>query len=111
MFRPDAVRRLSREEELHLKPERLLRMRWLLVWKCAGSGRKVRARLVILELQHPKLTSLPTAAPARGKMTRHVLLKSCALHHFRLHFGDVLITFLADVSIRRGPTFINQRPN
>ena len=50
MFWPGAVRRLSREEELHLKPERLLRMRWLLVWKYAeGGGRKARARLVILE--------------------------------------------------------------
>ena len=29
----NAVRRLSQEEELNLKPERLLRMRWVLTWK------------------------------------------------------------------------------
>ena len=27
-------------------------------------------------------------------MTRHLLLKSCTLHHFRLHFGDVSLPFL-----------------
>ena len=33
----DAVRRLSQEEELNLKPERLLRMRWVLTW-CTDSS-------------------------------------------------------------------------
>ena len=40
----NAVRRLSQEEELNLKPERLLRMRWVLTWKY----RTAKARLVIL---------------------------------------------------------------
>ena len=45
----DAVRRLSQEEELNLKPERLLRMRWVLTWKYTeGGDRKAKARLVIL---------------------------------------------------------------
>ena len=44
----DAVRRLSQEEELNLKPERLLRMRWVLTWKYTeGGDRKAKARLVI----------------------------------------------------------------
>ena len=40
----NAVRRLSQEEELNLKPERLLRMRWVLTWKCteAETGRQRR---------------------------------------------------------------------
>ena len=42
----DAVRRLPQEEELNLKPERLLR--WVLTWKYTESGdRKAKARLVI----------------------------------------------------------------
>ena len=45
----NAVRRLSQEEELNLKPERLLRMRWVLTWKYTeGGDRKPKARLVIL---------------------------------------------------------------
>ena len=64
----DAVRRLAQEEELNPKPERLLRMRWVLTWKYTkGGDRKAKARLVILECQHPKLTNVPTAAPTLGK--------------------------------------------
>ena len=60
----DAVRRLTQEEELDLKPERLLRMRWVLTWKYTESGnKKAKVRLVILGYQHPELTSVPTAAP------------------------------------------------
>ena len=91
----DAVRRLSQEEELNLKPERWLRMRWVLTWKYTeGGDRKAKARLVILGHQHPDLTSVPTAAPTLGNMSRHLLLQACALHKLRVHFGDVSSAFL-----------------
>ena len=91
----NAVRRLSQEEELNLKPERLLRMRWVLTWKYTeGGDRKAKARLVILGYQHPELTSVPTAAPTLGKVSRHLLLQTCALHKLRDHFGDVSSAFL-----------------
>ena len=74
-------RRLSQEEEL--------RMRWVLTWKYTeGGDRKAKARLVILEYQHPELTSVPTAAPTLGKMSRHLLLQACALHKLRVYFGN-----------------------
>ena len=40
----DAVRRLTQEEELDLKPDRLLRMRWVLTWKTpkVETGRQKR---------------------------------------------------------------------
>ena len=61
----DAVRRLSQEEELNLKPERLLRMRWVLTWKYTeGGDRKAKARL----------------------------LQACALHKLRVHFAAFLQT-------------------
>ena len=86
----DAVRRLMQEEELDLKPERLLRMRWVLTWKhTEGGDRKAKARLVILGHQHPDLTSVPTAAPTLGNMSRHLLLQARALHNF----GSILVTF------------------
>ena len=91
----NAVRRLSQEEELNLEPERLLRMRWVLTWKYTeGGDRKAKVRLVILGYQHPELTSVPTAAPTLGKMSRHLLLQACALHKLRVHFGDVSSAFL-----------------
>ena len=103
----NAVRRLSQEEELNLKPERLLRMRWVLTWKYTeGGDRKAKARLVILEYQHPELTSVQTAAPTLGKMSRRLLLQACALHKLRVHFGDVSSTFLqtsASVTIKAPP--------
>ena len=91
----DAVRRLSQEEELNRKPERLLRMRWVLTWKYTeGGDKKAKARLVILGYQHPELTTVPTAAPTLGKMCRHLLLQACALHKLLVHFGDVSSAFL-----------------
>ena len=91
----DAVRRLTQEEELDLKPERLLRIRWVFTWKYTeGGDRKAKTRLVILVYQHPELTSVPTAAPTPGKMSRHLLLHACALHKLRFHVGDVSSAFL-----------------
>ena len=70
-------------------------MRWVLTWKYTeGGDRKAKARLVILVYQHPELTSVPTAAPTLGKISRHLLLQACAPHKLRVHFGDVSSAFL-----------------
>ena len=56
-------------------------MRWVLTWKYTEGGDwKAKARLVILGYQHPELTSVPTAVPTPGTMSRHLLLQACALH-------------------------------
>ena len=82
----DAVRRLTQKEELVLKPERLLRMRWVLTRKYTDGGdRNSKARMVILGYQHTELASIPTAAPTLGKMPRHLL--PCT------NFGSILVTF------------------
>ena len=86
----DAVRRLTQDGE-----QPLLRRRWVLTWKYTDGGdRKAKAWLVILGYQHPELTSVPTAAPTLGKMSRDLLLQACALHKLRVHFGDVSSAFL-----------------
>ena len=78
------------EEELDLKPECLLRMRWVLTWKYTeGGDRKAKARLVILGYQHSELTSVLAAAPTLGKMSRHLLLQACDC----TNFGSILVTF------------------
>ena len=85
----DAVRRLSQDEELNLKPERLLRMRWVLTWKYTeGGDRKAKARVGHFGI------SAPRTSPTLGKMSRHLLLQACALHTLRVHFGDVSSAFL-----------------
>ena len=58
-----------------------------------GGNKKAKARLVILRYQHPELTSVPTAAPTLGKMSRHLPLQACALHKLRIRFGDVSSAF------------------
>ena len=50
----NAVRRLSQEEELNLKPERLLRMRWVLTWKL---HRHLERCLVICYFKHAHCTN------------------------------------------------------
>ena len=81
----DAVRHLTQEEELNLKPERLLRLRWVLTCKYTeGGDRKAQVLLVIFGCQHPELTNVPKAAPTPGNMSRHLLLQACALHKFQL---------------------------
>ena len=67
VFAADAVRRLSQEEELNLKPERFLRMRWVLTWKyIEGGDRKAKAKLVILGIQS-----------LQGYRQQHRHLESC----------------------------------
>ena len=85
----DAVR-LTQEEELNLKPERLLRMRWVLTRKYTEVGdRKANALLVILG-SHKRTDSSTNT----WKDSRHVSLQACALHKLRVHFGDVSSAFL-----------------
>ena len=66
-------------------------MRWVLTWKYTeGGDRKAKARLdwSFWDIS-TELTSVPTAAPTLGKMSRHLFVQACALHKLRVHFGDV----------------------
>ena len=85
----DAVPRLCREQESQIQPDS----------GTGGGEREAKARLVILRYEYPELTSLQTAAPTLGKMSRHVLLQAFASHHRRLCFGDGVLSFFADVGV------------
>ncbi|CAK0897474.1 unnamed protein product [Prorocentrum cordatum] len=85
----------QQEELTEIDESRLLKMRWVLTYKCQeGGARKPKARLVILGHQHPSLTELSTAAPTLGKLARNMLFQVCAQHKFKLKFGDVSQAFL-----------------
>ena len=91
----DAIRRLTQEEELDRKPERLLRMRWVLAVKYTeGGDRKTKARLVIGGYQHPELYEC-TEAQTFGKISRR------PLHKLRIHVGDVSSAFHANICLGR----------
>ena len=77
----DAVRRLTKEEELNLKPERLLRMRWVTRevhrrWR--PEGKSAVGHFGISASRTYKCTDSST----------------CALHTLRVHFGDASSAFL-----------------
>lgn len=57
----------------HLNPEQILKSRWALTWKTVESenglpsGRKAKARLVVLGYQDPRLTEVCRDAPTLTK--------------------------------------------
>ena len=90
------VRRLSREEELHLQPERLLRARWRPVWKDAECGGKKGKNFVIMVYRYPELTSLPTAGRRLGKC-----LVSCSCSHVPYTMFDCTPVMSRQLSCKR----------
>ena len=91
----DALRRFRRQEEPQIQPERLLRVRWLLVPRNAEARERKGNRLVILGYQHPKLTTVQTAGPTLEKMYRHFLHQAAAVDRFRWYLGDFSSFFFA----------------
>ena len=86
----DAVRRLTQEEELDLKPERLLRMRWVLTWKYTeGGDRNAKARLVIWDIS---TQNLQVYRPQHRHLERCLVI--CYSKHAPCtNFGSILVTF------------------
>ena len=91
----DADRRLSQEDDLSLKPERLLRVWWLVVWKYPeGGARKAKACLINLRILTPTTHKRADNSPNTCKESRDLLLQACALQKLRLNLGDVPSAFL-----------------
>ena len=59
----------------------------------AAIGRQ-KARLIILGISTPRTHKRRDRSPTLEKMSRPLLLPACALHKFRLPFGDVSSGFL-----------------
>ena len=59
--------------------------------KADGSA---KARLVILGFQQPNLTEVQAAAPTMNRMSRNMLLMTCANSGFQIRSGDVTSAFL-----------------
>ena len=81
----------------HLRPHpsKVMRMRWILVWKRDDQGnKKAKARCVILGYMDPKYAERQTAAPTMSRTTRQLLLVISSALGFRVAKGDVSGAFL-----------------
>ena len=86
-----------------IPPERILRMRWIHVWKPVHgengelTGKKAKARLIIRGYEDPRLTCLPREAPTLSCLGRNWLLAETARLRFRLSTGDIRTAFLQQI--------------
>ena len=93
-----ALRTLTREEWARVDRAKIMGMRWVLTTKSDGSS---KARLVILGYQAWNLVEVQSSAPTMSRLSRNLVLTTCANHKFRLRSGDVTSAFLqtqADMS-------------
>ena len=80
-----------------LKPEQIMRCRWLLTWKEPLPGtteRRAKARLVILGFEDPGVGVVPNDAPTLSKDGRQLLLQQAASRRWRLINFDISTAFL-----------------
>ncbi|CAL1166937.1 unnamed protein product [Cladocopium goreaui] len=64
-----------------LRPEQVMRCRWILTWKPPAPGtteRRAKARLVVLGFEDPDLQQIPNDAPTLSKDGRQLLLQQVA---------------------------------
>ena len=84
----------------YLNPEQILRSRWVLTWKPIEddsgdiSGKKAKARLVVLGFQDPNLTEVQRDAPTLTKEGRSTILQMISSHHWELSSFDIKTAFL-----------------
>ena len=80
-----------------LKPEQVMRCRWLLTWKDPLPGmteKRAKARLVILGFEDPGVGIVPNDAPTLSKDARQLLLQKAASRRWDLINFDISTAFL-----------------
>ncbi len=77
--------------------ERIMSMRWVLSWKPSAeepSGRKAKARIVLLGYRHPELSELTVSSPKLSRLERMLTLQWCAVRKAHLECADAKCAFL-----------------
>ena len=86
------VRKILRNQ---LRPEQILRSRWILTWKRDESGNQTaKARIVIIGYEDPDISEISGDAPTLGKDARSLLLQLIASSKWELMSFDVSTAFL-----------------
>ena len=79
----NGVRLLSQEEELNVKPERLLRMGWVLTWKYTEGGDRKAGSLLVSSAPLHVCSSRGTEFASSAQATQPVVLE-CLSNHIAL---------------------------
>ena len=80
-----------------LKPDQIMRCRWILSWKAPEVGsveRRAKARLVVLGFEDPDLSTVPRDAPTLTKDGRQLILQLVASKRWDLLNFDISTAFL-----------------
>ena len=91
------VTAITNEEFRGIKPEDVMKMRFVLTWKVdptSSDGKKAKARLVVLGFQNPFLGKEETLAPTMQKRTRTLLFFKAVQQRWRVWKADVKAAFL-----------------
>ena len=86
-----ALRSLTSQELHDLDARKCMKMRWVLTTKSDGTA---KTRLVILGFQQHNLTEVQAAAPTMNRMSKNILLMTCANMGLAIRSGDVSSAFL-----------------
>ena len=72
-------------------------MRWVLTWTPSDEhpqGRKAKARIVILEYQHPEVADLKVSSPTLSRLGKVLTLQWTAFNHAELECAYAMSPFL-----------------
>ena len=72
-------------------------MRWALTWKPSDEhpkGRKAKARIVVLEYQHPEVAELKVASLTLSRLGKMLMLQWASINHAELDCADSKSAFL-----------------
>ena len=100
----------------HLKPTvgETMRMRWVLTWKedpASETGKRAKARLVIMGFQDPKLGEDPVNSPTMTKRGRNLLCHLACHRGWRMQKADVKAAFLQGQELDpENPKFVAAAP-
>jgi hypothetical protein len=82
-----------------IDPERIIRARWVLVWKKSNDPdiktKTPKARLVLVGWQDPELGRIATDSPTLRKESKSLILSICSSKKWRLWGADIKTAFLS----------------